>query len=64
MVVGILDSRLSYCADDQFDSAALLVKGFENTSDVEQDDFMEEEEYDMRRNDPRRDTGRSQVTGY
>ncbi len=51
-------------ADDQFDSTAILVKGFEVSGEVEEDDFLEEEELMMRRNDPRVNDGRSAVTGY
>ena len=50
--------------DDQFDSTAILVKGFESAGEVEEEDLEEEEELEMRRNDPRRDNGRSAVTGY
>lgn len=50
--------------DDQFDSAALLAKGINFVADVEEDDFMTEEEEDFRRQDPRRSFGRSAVTGY
>lgn len=51
-------------ADDQFDSTATLVKGFEASADVEEDDFLEEEELEMRRNDPRDQEGRCATTGY
>lgn len=51
-------------ADDQFDSTALLVKGFESMADVEDDDFMTEDEVYLRRTDPRDVCGRSAVTGY
>ena len=50
--------------DDQFDSTAILVKGFENSSEVEEDDFMDEDELDMIFNDPRKVIGRNEVTGY
>lgn len=50
--------------DDQFDSSALLVHSFENAGKVEDEDFEEEEVIEMRRQDPRKDQGRSQVTGY
>ena len=50
--------------DDQLDSTALLVKGFEYLSEVEEEDFEPEEESEMRRHDPRRSGGRSSVTGY
>lgn len=50
--------------DDQFDSTALLVAGFETLADVEPEDFDSEEEVDMRRQDPRLHQGRSQTTGY
>lgn len=50
--------------DDQFDSTAILVKGLDSAPDVEEDDFEAEEERDMRRQDPRRQSGRSKVTGY
>lgn len=51
-------------ADDQFDSAALVVKGFELMSEIEDDDFMDDDELEMRRNDPQINQGRSSVTGY
>lgn len=50
--------------DDQFDSTAILVRGLETEAEVEDDDFTDEEELEMRRSDPRRDSGRSSVTGY
>lgn len=50
--------------DDQFDSCALMVKGFEKLPEVENEDFEPEEEIEMRRQDPRRTGGRSLVTGY
>lgn len=58
--------------DDQFDSASLLVSGFERHVDtVEDDDFIEDEEFELlqlahRRRGGARDTGdgRSAVTGY
>lgn len=50
--------------DDQFDSAALLSLGFEDLADVEDEDFVEEDEIEMRRSDPRNLQGRSKVTGY
>lgn len=50
--------------DDQFDSAALLALGFEEAADVELEDVMEEDEWDMVRNDPRRIRGRNATTGY
>jgi predicted phage terminase large subunit-like protein len=51
-------------ADDQFDSTAILVKGFEESAEVDEEDFMDEEEFDMIRSDPRKTYGRSAVTGY
>jgi len=57
---GISDALL----DDQFDSTALLVKGFEEAAEVEEDDFLDEEELYMRANDPRKTYGRSMTTGY
>lgn len=50
--------------DDQFDSAALLSLGFEDAAEVEDEDLMEEEEIEMRANDPRRFAGRNATTGY
>jgi predicted phage terminase large subunit-like protein len=50
--------------DDQFDSASLLVLGLEHQGAVAEEDFEPEEEQFMRRNDPRRQTGRNEVTGY
>ena len=50
--------------DDQFDSTSLLCRGFENMPEVEDDDFLTDEELDFERQDPRREQGRSAVTGY
>jgi len=50
--------------DDQFDSASLLSRGFDTMAEVEPEDMMDEEEIEMRTQDPRRQTGRSKVTGY
>jgi len=50
--------------DDEFDSTALLVKGFDNVADVEEEDFETEEEWHFRRADPRVSDGRNAVTGY
>ena len=51
-------------ADDQFDSSAIMVKGFEAPTDVDEEDLMEDDELDMIYHDPRADQGRSAVTGY
>lgn len=50
--------------DDQFDSSAILMKGLNQIGDVEEDDFLSEEEEDMIRQDPRALAGRNRVTGY
>lgn len=50
--------------DDEFDSTALMVKGFEEAPRVEEDDFLSEEDLDMMDQDPRKFVGRSAVTGY
>ena len=52
-------------ADDDFDSTAILVVGFENTPEVEEEDFRTEDEWMLYRDDPREvGEGRSHVTGY
>lgn len=50
--------------DDQFDSTALLVKGFETLAEVDEDDFESDEDRDMHAADPRQLQGRNAVTGY
>ena len=50
--------------DDQFDSSATAVLGLERLADVEPEDFIDEEEVEMQRQDPRAYLGRSPVTGY
>ena len=50
--------------DDQFDSTALLVKGFETMAELEEEDFVDEDEQWLRSHDPRNTMGRSEVTGY
>jgi hypothetical protein len=51
-------------ADDQFDSTAIAVKGFEDTPEVVEDDFRTDEEWSLYRDDPREYAGRSPITGY
>ena len=54
--------------DDQFDSAALLSRGFDDFAQVEKEDFYDEDEWEMERgfwNRPKVAVdGRSAVTGY
>ena len=50
--------------DDQFDSAALLSLGFEDLAHYDDDDFLPEDEIEIREKNPRRVAGRSAVTGY
>lgn len=50
--------------DDQFDSAALLSLGFDELSELEQEDFKTDDEWEFERQDPRLTEGRSSVTGY
>lgn len=57
---GITEATL----DDQFDSSALLAKGFEELPEMDEEDFETSEEAGFRRSDPRKDQGRSTVTGY
>ena len=55
--------------DDQFDSAALLSRGFDDFAQVEKEDFYDEEEWEMERGFWNRaksseSAGRNAVTGY
>jgi predicted phage terminase large subunit-like protein len=50
--------------DDQFDSTATLFLGLDQAPDLDEDDFEDEDEREMRRQDPRQVQGRSKVTGY
>ena len=50
--------------DDQFDSAALLSLGFDTLGLQDGGDDTPDEEFEMRRQDPRRSLGRNVVTGY
>lgn len=50
--------------DDQFDSTSLLCRGFETMADVEDEDFVPEEAWEMERQDPRKQLERSPITGY
>jgi hypothetical protein len=50
--------------DDQFDSAALLSLGFDRVPLTAEGDDDSDEELEMERQDPRREEGRSVVTGY
>ena len=51
-------------ADDQFDSTAILVKGFELLSELEEEDFFSDEEVEFYTHDPRIFMNRCQTTGY
>jgi predicted phage terminase large subunit-like protein len=50
--------------DDQFDAPATLFLGLDRTGDLDEEDFENEDEMEMRRQDPRLTAGRSSVTGY
>jgi phage terminase large subunit-like protein len=50
--------------DDQFDSTALLSRGFDDFKQIEEDDFTPEATLALEREDPRRYEGQSPVTGY
>lgn len=51
--------------DDQFDSTALLSRGYDELAEVEEEvDFATEEETFLLRHDPRKHLGRNRVTGY
>lgn len=50
--------------DDQFDSAALLSRGFDDLRHVEAEDLMDDEELEWMSQVPNKNTGRSMVTGY
>ena len=51
-------------SDDELDSTAILVKGCETYTEVEAEDFYDEDEWSFLRNDPKIDLGRNPVTGY
>lgn len=51
-------------ADDQFDSTALLSIGFDQLAEVQEEDFFDDEEIEMMKNNPRDRIGRCNVTGY
>lgn len=50
--------------DDRFDSTALLSIGFDQLAEVIEEDFWEEEEFEMVRNNPRDMMGRDATTDY
>jgi predicted phage terminase large subunit-like protein len=50
--------------DDQFDSSAILSRGFDTLPLLDETDFMSEEELYARDTGPRQDQGRSTTTGY
>lgn len=50
--------------DDQFDSSAIMVKGFDSQPSPEEEDFFSEEEVEMRVHDPRQWLHRCETTGY
>jgi hypothetical protein len=51
-------------ADDQFDSTAILIKGFEAGAIVTEADFWDEDTIELHRGDPRQYMGRCPMTGY
>ena len=50
--------------DDQFDSTAIMIRGFDDSAGVDEETFFTEDDYEFRRQDPRKALGRSRVTGY
>lgn len=50
--------------DDQFDSSAIVSRGFDELPLLDEEDFMEEDELYFRKTTPRTDQGRSTSTGY
>lgn len=50
--------------DDRFDSTSILVRGFETFSELQDEDFMDEDELDLIYGGPQKQLGRSHVTGY
>lgn len=50
--------------DDQFDSSAILSRGFDELPLLDEEDFMDEDELYQTNTGPRQDQGRSTVTGY
>ncbi len=50
--------------DDRFDSTSILVRGFESMSELQAEDFMDEEELDLIYGGYQKTAGRSLVTGY
>jgi hypothetical protein len=50
--------------DDQFDSAAIVCRGFDSMPLMEVEDFMDEDELYARGLGPEGGRGRSEVTGY
>ncbi|MDE2106811.1 MAG: phage terminase large subunit [Patescibacteria group bacterium] len=51
-------------SDDQFDSTAILVKGFEVQAPADEDDFKTDEELEEEQSDPMLYAGRDEITGY
>lgn len=50
--------------DDQFDSTCILSRGLDILPDVEEEDFMDEDEIHARNTGPKTGAGRSTITGY
>lgn len=50
--------------DDQFDSSAIIAKGLDLLAELDDDDFIEEDEWEMMEKNPRKLIGRSAITGY
>ena len=51
-------------ADDQFDSTSIMVKGLEVAPEVEEEDFMDEDELEMASAKPSQFSGANDTTGY
>ena len=50
--------------DDQFDSTAVLSRGFDDMPLLDEEDFMSQEEISDRHTKPKANQGRSPITGY
>lgn len=51
-------------ADDQFDSTAILAKGFEVDAPAEEEDYKTDDEWEEEQSDPMLYAGRDETTGY
>ena len=63
-VMKLFTAEAEAAQDDEFDSTAIMVKGFEMEAPVDDEDYKSDEEWEEEQSDPLLYAGRDEITGY